>query len=125
MEDRANLFYSKAVEKLKLANEELCRPQEDVVTPMICQNSRLAIEHYLKGYLVKYGRNPSEGETIESLFEQCKILNPRFESLGLNSLDCYPHKGVTQNCGGASKISKCYEMADSLDTFLRKERILA
>ena len=50
MEDKAKSLYETAIQKLKEANDELCRPAEDVVAFMVCQNSHIAIDNYLKGF---------------------------------------------------------------------------
>ncbi len=41
--------------KLNEASNELYRPEEDVVSYLVCKNSQYAIENYLKGFLLKNG----------------------------------------------------------------------
>ncbi len=53
MEEKVRELFDSAVQKLKDANDELCRPEEDVVAFMVCKNSQMAINNFLKGYLLK------------------------------------------------------------------------
>ncbi|PCI07615.1 MAG: hypothetical protein COB73_08080, partial [Flavobacteriaceae bacterium] len=51
MEKSKETHFNKAKEKLDIANKELFKPNEDVVSYSVCKNSQFAIEGYLKGYL--------------------------------------------------------------------------
>ena len=42
--------FAAALEKLNEAKKELFRPEEDIVSYLVCKNSQHAIENYLKGY---------------------------------------------------------------------------
>ena len=37
MEVKATVLFDEAIQKLKEANDELCRPEEDVVTSLVCK----------------------------------------------------------------------------------------
>ena len=124
MKKKANDSFKLAKEKLKEANEELFRPQEDVVSYLVCKNSQYAIENYLRGYLYKNGIEPSTYKTIEGLYEQCKIINKKFEKVDLSDFQCKIYNTDTRYCNEISKVSNCFDIADSLDTFLRKEKII-
>lgn len=125
MEDRATILFNEAIQKLKEANDELCRPEEDVVTPMVCSNSQFAIQNYLKGFLLLNGTTPQNEETIDSLYEQCKTINKHFEEVNLSGFECNSHKEDSRFCNVSSKFSHCFDIADSLDTFLRREKIIS
>ena len=124
MEERAHAFFDHAVKKLNEANEELFRPEEDMVTYTVCKNSQYAIESYLKGYLLKNEVAIDNLDTIDSLFEACKKVNKNFEKVDLNGFECRAHKIDSRYCDEPSKVSNCFNIADSLDTFLRKEKII-
>ena len=124
MKKKANDSFKLAQEKLKEANEELFRPQEDVVSYLVCKNSQYAIENYLRGYLYKNGIEPSTYKAIEGLYEQCKIINKKFEKVDLSDFQCRIYNTDTRYCNEISKVSNCFDIADSLDTFLRKEKII-
>ncbi|MDX1313918.1 MAG: hypothetical protein R3356_00335 [Eudoraea sp.] len=123
METNATALFDKAVQKLRAANDELCRPEEDVVAPVVCKNSQEAILNYLKGYLLTEGVNLSEGDNIDRLYEKCRSINPHFEKINLYGFECDVHV-ESRFCNGAESQSRCYNIADSLDGFLREEHII-
>ncbi len=124
MRIKAKKLFDEAVEKLNEANEELFRPEEDIVTYSVCKNAQYAIENYLKGFLLEKGVNPIGYKTIDELFEQCKMINKNFEKIDLSDFECRSHKLDTRYCSQVSKVSNCFDVADSLDTFLRQEKII-
>ncbi|MEN8788683.1 MAG: HEPN domain-containing protein [Flavobacteriaceae bacterium] len=117
-------LFDHAVRKLKEANDELCRPEEDVVAYMVCKNSQVAIDHFLRGYLIKHGVEPSKEANIDELHGQCKAINPHFERIDLAGFDCQAHSLESRYCSGTEKVSRCFDIADSLDSFLREEKII-
>lgn len=124
MNDKANKLFDDAIEKLNEANEELYRPEEDIVSFLVCKNSQFAVENFLKGFLLKNGIDPSRYKTIDSLYEQCKSINKNFEQVSLSDFECKSHNLDSRYCNKVSKVSNCFDVADSLDTFLRKEKII-
>lgn len=124
MKKKANKLYKTAIEKLNEANEELFRPEEDVVSYLVCKNSQFAIENYLRGYLYENGIDASVYPTIESLYQKCKHINKKFEKVDLSDIRCKIYDTDTRYCNEHSKVSKCFDAADSLDTFLRREKII-
>ncbi|MFD2516891.1 HEPN domain-containing protein [Salinimicrobium flavum] len=124
MENKAIGLFDEAVRKLQDANTELCRPEEDVVSFLVCKNSQYAIENFLKGFLLSKGIDPQEYDNINDLYEQCVAINPKFKQLDLSGFTCKSHKTDSRSCSGAEKVSKCYEIAGNLDLFLRKEKLL-
>ena len=124
MENDASKHLLNAAQKLNQANKELYKPQEDIVSFLVCKNSQFAIENYLKGYLLKNEVDPSEFKTISSLLEQCKLINKEFNKLNLTEFDCKSVDTDLRFCNDVSKVSKCYDIADSLDTILRQQKII-
>ncbi len=124
MNDKAKKLFDDAIEKLNEANEELFRPEEDIVSMVVCKNSQFAVENYLKGFLLQNGVDPSNFKTIDSLYEKCKLINKNFEKVNLTDFECKSHKLDSRYCNDVSKVSSCFDIADSLDTFLRKEQII-
>ncbi|MGB5665790.1 MAG: hypothetical protein WBM53_02990 [Maribacter sp.] len=125
MEDKATRLFDEAVQKLKEANAELCRPEEDVVKFLVCNNAQNAISNYLKGFLIQNRKDFDQDETIGNLYEQCKSINKNFEEVHLSGFDCNAHKEESRFCNDTTKLSRCFDIADSLDTFLRREKILS
>jgi len=124
MNDETNKYFDDAIEKLNQANEELCRPEEDVVSYVVCKSSQKAIQNYLMGYLIEKGANPDYYETLDQLYEQCKKINKRFEEIDLSNFNCSSEKLSSNYCEEVSKVSSCFEAANTLDTFLRQEKII-
>jgi len=124
MKDKANELFDSAIEKLNEANEELFKPKEDVVSYMVCKNAQFAVENFLKGYLIKNGVDPDDHKTIDSLYKQCKKINPKFKKVELSDFECKSHKMDSRYCEEVSKVSSCFTAADNLDTFFRQEKIL-
>ncbi|MFI1745086.1 HEPN domain-containing protein [Thalassobellus sediminis] len=124
MENDASKLFVNAAQKLNQANKELYKPEEDIVTYLVCKNSQYAIENYLKGYLLKNEVATSEDETIESLYKKCKKINKKFEKVSLTGFDCKALDLDSRYCNEISKVNNCFDIADSLDTFLRKEKII-
>ena len=124
MKNDPNKLFEEAIDKLKEANQELFRPEEDVVTYRVCKNSQNAIENYLKGYLLQKGIDPSPYTTVNSLFNQCKIIDKKFESIDLSDFACISHNLDSRYCNEVEKVRNCFAAADNLDTFLRKEKII-
>ena len=72
MDEKAKNHFENAKDHLKDANYELFKPEEDVVSYLVCKNSQSAIQNYLKGYLTARGFETNENETIQSLLNRCK-----------------------------------------------------
>lgn len=123
MEANAAVLFEKAVKSLKQANNELCRPEEDVVAAMVCKNSQEAIANYLKGFLLLKGIKLPEGASIGTLYEKCRSINSHFEKIDLSSHECDVHL-ESRFCSGTENQSRCFDIADHLDTFLREEQII-
>ena len=124
MEEKVRELFDSAVKKLKDANDELCRPEEDVVAFMVCKNSQMAINNFLKGYLLKNGIETSSDETINELYTKCKSFNENFGKINLEGFDCVADSLESRYCSGTEKVSRCFDIADSLDAFLREEKII-
>ena len=125
MKNQARLLFEDAIQKLREANNELCRPEEDVVSPLVCSNAHAAIENYLRGYLILNSVHPAAEASIHALYEKCKQINSNFEEIHLSGFNCNDHKDESRFGNGSSRFSRCFDIADSLDTFLRREKVIA
>ena len=124
MEKNAKHQFDLAKNKLKIANEELFKPEEDVVSYLVCKNSQFAIEAYLKGYLNHRGFETHDKETLEGLFERCKSLDAKFNKIEIGVIDCRASVIDSRYCSDVDKVSSCFDTADSLDTLLRQLKII-
>lgn len=120
----AHVLFGEAFSKLATAKEEMNRPEEDVVTFLVCKNAQFAVESFLTGYLLKNGVEPAHHATIKELHEQCLHLNPRFSKVNLTQFDCRSHQTQSRNCTAPDKVNKCLHNAEELEDFLKAERLL-
>ena len=124
MKEKATKLFQEALEKLDQANAEISRPEEDIVSYLVCKNAQVAIENYLKGYLFQNGVDASNFNTIDILFEQCKLLNNKFEKIKLSAINCKSEEFSTAYCNDIPRVSNCFAVASNLDSFLREEKII-
>lgn len=124
METKAKKLFDAATAKLNEANKELFRPKEDIVSFLVCKNAQFAIENFLKGFLLKNGIDPENYKTVDSLYKQCVLINKGFEKVDLSEFDCKSYDMDSAYCSEVTKVNNCFDIADSLDTFLRQEKII-
>lgn len=75
-----------ADELFMTAQEELSRPEEDVVPYMVCRNAFKSVNKYLTGFLLKHGMEIHASMSLEVLLDRCREIDPRFNSLNLDPL---------------------------------------
>ena len=124
MKERAIALFKEAVKKVNEANEELCRPEEDVVSIMVCKKSQRAVDNFLRGYLLQQGVEPKIDMTLEELYKGCLTINPNFKKVDLTNFDCRSVNIDSKDCNDVSKVNGCYKSALNLDAFLRKEKVI-
>ena len=124
MKNQANRLFEEAIEKLNEADAELFRPEEDVVSFLVCKNSQHAIENYLKGFLLQNEVDPSEFKTIDDLYERCKLIDKTFEEIELFDLKCRSHAIDSKYSNTTPWVSKCFDTAARLDAFFRRTKII-
>ena len=124
MEAKANKLFKEAVEKLSEANTELYRPEEDIVTYLVCKNAQYAIKNYLTAFLLQNGIDSGENSTIDTLYQQCVLINKRFKKINLSDFNCTSQNISTEYCNEVTRVSGCFNVADNLDRFLRQEKII-
>lgn len=124
MKSRSEAFFKEASKKLKSAKEELFKPAEDIVSYSVCKNAQFAIENFLKGYLTKNNIDLEPNETIASLYEKCVIIDKNFNTIDISAIGCKNHAIDSRYCSEIKTVSACYDTADSIDTYLRKNKIV-
>lgn len=80
-----NLAFEKGEELLRIAQDELCRPEEDVVPYMVFQKARLATSEFLISFLTHYGIEVYSIDP-EVLLNQCREINNNFYELNIKPL---------------------------------------
>lgn len=126
MKERAQALLKEAVKEVNEANEELCRPEEDVVSIMVCKKSQRAVNNFLRGFLLQNGVESKIDMTLEQLYRDCLAINPNFKKVDFSNFDC---RSLNLNidfkdCSDVSKVNGCFIIASKLDTFLREEKVI-
>ena len=124
MKNRARALFSEAVKNVNEANDELCRPEEDVVSVLVCKKTQRATENFLRGFLLDNGVEPKNQSTLNDLYLECKKLNPNFSKMSLASFDCLTDKVDSKSCNELVKVNSCFSTASNLDAFLRDEKVI-
>lgn len=125
MENNVIRTLDQAIKRLDEAREELQRPEEDVVAFLVCKNAQYAIENFLKAYLLKNEIDPTEYKTVEDLYKKCVSINKNFDAVDLIGFNCKARDMDKSHCTDIPKVSKCYKMANELNSFLRREQLFS
>ncbi|PHQ57550.1 MAG: hypothetical protein COC16_00760 [Lutibacter sp.] len=124
MKTRSDAFLNEAAKKFKIAKEEMFKPAEDIVSYSVCKNSQFAIENFLKGYLTKKEVKLQSNETIASLYNKCVAIDKNFKTIEMDAIGCKNHAIDSRYCSEVNSVSACYDTADNIDTYLRKNNIV-
>ncbi len=124
MKTRSEAFLSEAAKKLKIAKEEMFKPAEDIVSYSVCKNSQFAIENFLKGYLTQKEVKLQPNETIASLYDKCIAIDKDFKAIEMGAIGCKNHSIDSRYCSEVDSVSACFDTADNIDTYLRKNKIV-
>lgn len=112
--DRINDLLDQAKSLLEMANEEMSRSEEDVVTFMVCHGSRRAIVNYLQGFLLRNGVEPGTAG-IEKLLEKCQKLDGRFSVIDFSPVYCRFEYEEKEYCLGTKKVGECLDIANRVE----------
>ena len=123
MKLRSDAFLKEGVKKLKQANEELFKPEEDIVAYSVCKNAQFSLDNLLRGFLLSHKINPSQDDSIENLLKKCIEIDVKFKKIDIGMLGCKAHKIDSRYCTELNTVSACFDAADSLDTLLRKAKM--
>jgi hypothetical protein len=66
------------------AQEELFKPEEDVVHYMVCRSAYKATHKFLTGFLMQKGTQINSKLSLEELLKMCRKINPKFNALKLD-----------------------------------------
>lgn len=124
MSSRSNAFFKEATKNLNFAKEELLKPAEDIVSYSVCKNSQFAIENYLKGFLVKNNIDFDVNVNIETLYNKCLSIDEHFKNIDLSAIGCKNKSIDSRYCSEINSVSACFDVADEIDTHLKKSDLL-
>ncbi len=113
MNDATHLL-NQAFYRLESAQEELNRPDEDVMAFAICHQVRGALNDMMSAYLLMKGVNASDAITLEDLRTKSAEFDPGFKQLELTSMVCHPGQieGEKCFCMDLDRVRACLKIAD-------------
>lgn len=106
-----DILISEANQLLDSAEAELLRSQEDVITHMICHNSKQSIKNYLASFLIKNSVKLQQPVSMASLMDQCRSIDGRFDLIDISQIDCNHEEGDEAYCLNVEKVTECLEIA--------------
>ena len=106
---------------LLTAEHEQERADEDVVTHLVCNNSRQSISHFLKGYLQSKNVPVEEPVTIASLLQQCRAVDARFEELSLDDIQCRFETHDRYYCLEHDHVDACLKAAQHVRSIVLED----
>lgn len=114
--NNANELFQKAVSRLEYVNEELNRPEEDVMTFSVCHQTRGIISDFLSAYLVSKGKDIQSVTDIATLGEMSRALDNQFTAINLESMICHPGKLENEEtyCMDLARVRTCLTIANSI-----------
>ena len=124
MDDKAKKHFSRGENEFRQADREMYKPEEDIVSLVVCRSTLGSIENYLRGFLTLRGFETTDDETLGHLMKRCRMLDKKFNSIRIEEIDCRNEKDPDLHCEEIEKLGACYQVADRLDTLMRKKGIL-
>lgn len=110
-----------ANELLSAAEKESERSAEDVVTHLICVNSRQSIANYFAGFLIKQGMTPAQPVTMQGLLDQCKEIDALFDQIDLSPIQCRCQTHDEDYCLGMDQVKECLNIAQHARSLVMKD----
>lgn len=124
MDDKAKKHFSKGEQDFRQADHEMYKPEEDIVSLVVCRGTLGSIENYLRGFLTLRGYETRDDECAGELMARCRMLDKKFNSIRIEEIDCRNENTHDLHCEEIEKLGACYQVADRLDTLMRKKGIL-
>ncbi len=100
-----------AEELLFAAEKEMERSAEDVVTHLVCFNSRASISNFLKAYLLSEQIAIAHPVSLSSLLKQCQAVDARFDLLDLEDMHCRTEAHDQDYCLDYKQVDTCIKVA--------------
>jgi hypothetical protein len=122
--DEIRNSFKAADRSLALAQEELNRPHEDVVTLSACQSVRSSMKDMMHLYLLAHTVDNDEKASLEQLMDSCVKVNNLFSKVDIANIEC---KGLGhESCNGKyclsiENVNCCLTAATQLRSIVRQE----
>ena len=119
LHDDVDKLLEYADELLEKAERESERSHEDVVTHLICSNSRQSIANYLAGFLMQRGMAVTQPVTLQGLLDQCKGVDARFETIDMAPIHCRCQTHDDDYCLEHEQVDQCMTIAQQARSIVR------
>ena len=107
----------KAISEIKIAEYELNRPNEDVVTVSVCLSARQAMNSLLRLFLLSKSINHNEGKSLQDLLAQCKKIDGQFDTIDISNVLCNSlnhHECENKYCLTTESVTNCLSSANKV-----------
>jgi hypothetical protein len=99
--------FETAVRDLRIAEDELFRPDEDAVTMCACNCTRNALNGFLKTFLLSRNVAIQNGMSSDELLACCALNDQRFIAVNLAAFAC--RHQASSYCLSIEKVNNCYQ----------------
>lgn len=95
------------------AEQELQKPQKEMMSFAVCQNAKLSMVMLLKAYLEKHKIEVSENDNLVQLYEKCRAYSPAFDAVAIHEMDCVSdkHCSMAEYCIDSGYVMECVDKA--------------
>ena len=110
-----------AITELRIAEFELNRPNEDVVTLSVCYSARQSTNTMLRLFLLAKDINHNEGKSLKELLSQCVKIDKEFSDVDITNVTC--NELNHDECDGKycltiDKVNECVSVANKFKTLV-------
>ena len=106
-----------AIHALKIAEDEINRPNEDVVTLSVCLTARQSMRAMMRLFLLTKSIHHDESESLYNLLSHCKKADKQFESIELSKMVCNKLDAAgceNKYCLAIPNVNDCMEIANKI-----------
>ncbi len=110
-----------AITELHIAENELNRPQEDVVKMAVCYSARNSMNTLLRLFLLSKGNNHNEEKSLTELHNQCVKMDRDFSTVDISNIHCNKLNRTARDgeyCQSVEKLHECVTIANSYKTII-------
>lgn len=117
--------FDQALSDFRCAQEEMMRPEEDVVLLSACYSVKRAIRGFLEGYLNSVSIQSSPKDELETLMNKCVMQNPNFLRFNLDALRCKCDTGMSAGqsyCMTVDQVGQCLKLVTDIHEFVAPKK---
>ncbi len=119
-----NLALEKLINEANLllvrAEDELEKPQKEMVPFAACQTAKLSILKLLQAYLAKNKIKVDASDSLVHLYNKCKKYNSAFININIQKMGCVSgtHCSMEEYCMEPQYVTECVGWAKDIRTLL-------